>query len=233
MTSITYATTVREMKATFSFCDFTIDFTLLLESFQLHTYNIIVQWLWEWFGGRLGPPQWLISLCGPRAENNANTVLHAKSVPTIYQIERLFFLSPLRSAAKTNWRCDERNKYDRWEIWWGWTHTTCQCPENRCCSDLQTTPFSVTQRSAEPQPVTTDTPLPALLHPKSTQTESHRRTVQCSPEPNTRRALRVIHTVSIQMSNSCPNHKARSYGTHLSSKVSFKAEESWRVCVDS
>lgn len=52
---MTYATTVREMKATFYFGDFTIDFILLLESFQLHTYNIIVQWLWEWFGGRLGP----------------------------------------------------------------------------------------------------------------------------------------------------------------------------------
>lgn len=223
---MTYATTVREMKATFFF----VILQLILNCSLKVSNCILIISLFSGCGNGLGEgwdqAQWLISLYGPRAENNANTVLHAKSIPSISQIERLFSLSLLRSAAKTNWRCDERNKYYRWEIWCCWPHTTCQCPENRCCSDLWTTPFSVTQRSAEPQPVTTDTPLPGHLHPKSTQTESHRHTVQCSSEPSTSRALRVIHTVSIQMSNSCPNHEASSYGTHLSCNASFKAEES-------
>lgn len=43
---------------------------------------------------------------------------HAKSIH-IPQIKSLFFLflSLVRSAAKTNWCCDECNKYDRWDIW--------------------------------------------------------------------------------------------------------------------
>lgn len=58
------------------------------------------------------------------------------------QIKSLFFLSLslVRSAAKTNWRCDECNKYDRWDIWRCWPHTTRQSPRSRCCSDLQPPP---------------------------------------------------------------------------------------------
>lgn len=54
-------------------------------------------------------------------------------------MKSLFFLSLslVRSAAKTNWRCDECNKYDRWDIWCCWPHTTRQSPGSRCCSDLQ------------------------------------------------------------------------------------------------
>ena len=45
----------------------------------------------------------------------------------------------MRSAAKTNWRCDECNKYDRWDICRCWPHTKRQSPGSRCCSDLQPT----------------------------------------------------------------------------------------------
>ena len=57
----------------------------------------------------------------------------------VSQIKSRFFLclSPARSAAKTNWRCDECNKYDRWDICRCWPHTTRQSPGSRCCSDLQ------------------------------------------------------------------------------------------------
>lgn len=82
--------------------------------------------------------QWLICLWRPWAEKNAKTLLILKAFP-VSQIKSLFFLSfsLVRSAAKTNWRCDECNKYDRWDIWRCWPHTTRQSPGSRCCSDLQ------------------------------------------------------------------------------------------------
>lgn len=82
--------------------------------------------------------QWLISLWRPRAQKNAKTLLMLKAFP-VSQIKSLFFLSLslVRSAAKTNWCCDECSKYDRWDIWHCWPHTTRQSPGSRCCSDLQ------------------------------------------------------------------------------------------------
>lgn len=60
-------------------------------------------------------PTSAIDLLRSRARKDA---AHAKSIH-IPQIKSLFFLflSLVRSAAKTNWCCDECNKYDRWDIW--------------------------------------------------------------------------------------------------------------------
>lgn len=77
----------------------------------------------------------LKTVSGEKCKNTA----HAQRIPPIPSNKKsiLSSSSPRWSAAKTNCRCDECNKYDRWDICLRWPHTTCRSLGSRCCSDLQ------------------------------------------------------------------------------------------------